>query len=364
MKKHIILKYGLLIALPFLLVLSCEKNPVGIHPIHKEDWTASTPEVQGLDSKILALAYNEAENLSFVDALLVSKNCVLVSEKYYNGYDRLLGHNVKSISKSFLSAVAGIALRENFLQNPEQKMLDFFPEYNSPGLDPRKRDITVWHLLTQKAGYQHERFNYSQIFGSSNWIKACIEFPLTYDPGTVFSYNTAQTHLISGIITKSSGMTTRQFAEIYLLEPLNISVKDWSRDPQGIYFGGNNMYFTPRDLIRFGQLYINNGKMDGKQIVPSEWVEGSWKDYSAQQNVNWGPLCNIGYGYLWWLGKMDKYQMYLAIGYGGQFIIDIPSINMIIVTTADSHIDWDTSDQQVAQIIGLVSRNIIPAIMD
>ena len=364
MKNRTFLQFGFIVISFFSLFLSCEKNPASIETYSNADWWISSPAAQGLDPQRLAAAYYEAENLTFVDALLISKNAVLVSEKYFNGYDSLTGHNVKSISKSFLSALVGIARRENYLTDLNQAMLDFFPEYNTPGLDPRKSSITVRHLLTQKAGYEHERYNYSKIFSSSNWIKACIEFPLTYDPGSVFSYNTAQTHLLSGILTKSTGISIREFAATRLLGPSNITLTDWRQDPQGIYFGGNNMYFLPRSLVRFGQLYINGGCMNGNQIVPSEWVEDSWKDYSGQQNVNWGPLRNIGYGYLWWLGKMDEYQLYLAIGYGGQFIIDIPAINMIIVTTADSQVEWDTSDWQVFQIIELVYRNIIPAILD
>jgi CubicO group peptidase (beta-lactamase class C family) len=364
LKNCSFLKYGFFILSSLILFNSCEKNPAGIESYQGEDWWVSSPELQRLNSQRLAAAYREAKNLSFVDALLISKNGVLVSEKYYNGYDSLTGHNVKSISKSFLSALIGIALRENYLTDLDQAMLDFFPEYNTPGLDPRKNSITLRHLLTQKAGYKHERYNYSQIFSSSNWIRACIEFQLTFDPGAVFSYNTAQTHLLSGILTKCTEINTREFAETYLLGPSNITLTDWRQDPQDIYFGGNNMYFPPRSLVHFGQLYINGGNMDGNQIVPAEWIEDSWKDYSGQQNVNWGHLHHIGYGYLWWLGRMDEYQMYLAIGYGGQFIIDIPSINMIIVTTAESRVEWGTSDWQVLKIIELVYGNIIPAIMD
>ncbi|MFQ6116616.1 MAG: serine hydrolase domain-containing protein, partial [bacterium] len=336
--------------------------PTGPETSESYNWEVSTPEEQGLDSQILADAFEEAGQRPFVRSILIVKNGYLVAEQYYRGFDRDDAHNVKSVSKSFLSALVGIALREQYLDSLGQKMLDFFPEYVTPDLDPRKYNITIRHLLMMRAGIDHERNNYSQIYSSDNWIKTTIELPLLFDPGEQFYYNTFQTHLLSAILTKATGMSTLDFANRYLLEPSHISVKDWEQGPQGYYFGGNNMFFTPRDMARFGYLYLKGGVLDGEQIVPADWVVASVTDYTGNQDWTWGELRNINYGYLWWLGEMNDYSMQLAIGYGGQFIILIPALNMIIVTTCNSNTDWDTADAQEQSVLELAANHILPAI--
>jgi len=352
-------------SLPFILCLvffSCQKDPAGLQNYNTDNWELSTPEAQGMNSQILSGAFDEAENLGYVDCILIIRNSYIVAEKYFNGYDVNSAHNVKSVSKSFLSALTGIALREGYIDNLDQKMLSFFPEYRQYAQDERKLDITIRHLLMMRAGIEHERNNYSQLYNSPNWIKATIEFPLTYDPGNTFSYNTFQTHLLSAILTKSSGMSTLEFAEKDLFEPLNISVDRWDQGPQGYYFGGNNMYFRPRDMAMLGYLYLNNGKLYGRKVIPSAWVQESLTNYTGFSGNDWGELKNVNYGYLWWLGEMNNYEAFLAVGYGGQFVITFPDLNMIVVTTADNHVSWDTSDQHIGEILSVVARYILPAI--
>jgi len=214
-----------------------------------------------------------------------------------------------------------------------------------------------------RAGFDHERNNYFQIYNSSNWLKATIELPFLYDPGTKFSYNTFQTHLLSAIITKASGMSTKKFADKYLLEKMNIEVAAWEQDPQGYYFGGNSMYFTPRNMARLGYLYMSSGRLNGKQIVPAEWVEESLTNYTHFTENNWGALHNYNYGYLWWLGEINEYEVFLAIGHGGQFVINFPELNMVVVTTAEWYVEWDTADQQEQSILNIVADYIVPAVI-
>jgi CubicO group peptidase (beta-lactamase class C family) len=215
-----------------------------------------------------------------------------------------------------------------------------------------------------RAGIDHERNNYEQIYNTSNWIKTTIEYPLIYDPGTTFSYNTFQTHLLSAIITKTSEMNTMDYARKYLLQQMNIDVSHWQQGPQGYYFGGNSMYFTPRNMARLGYLYMNNGRLNGIQVVPEEWVNESLTNYTQFINSNWGDLHNVNYGYLWWLGEIKNHPVFLAIGYGGQFVINFPDLNMIVVTTADNQLGWDTADQHERSILKIVSDYIVPAVQE
>jgi len=354
-----ILTYLLLFTLLFLS--SCCEGPVK-PDLTSDNWVTSTPEEQGMSSEMLSTAFAQGESRGFVDCILVIRNGFIVGERYYNGFGKDTPHNVKSVSKSFLSAMTGIALRDGHLDNLNLKMLDFFPEYVYPSIDPRKFDITIRHLLMMRAGIEHERYNYEQIYYSTNWIKTTIEFPLLYDPGSTFSYNTFQTHLLSAIITKSSGISTKDFAEENLLEKMNVELADWQQGPQGYYFGGNNMYFTPRDMAKLGYLYMNIGMMFGEQIVPASWVVKSLTNYTNFTGYNWGDLHNVNYGYLWWLGEIKNHDVFLAVGYGGQFVINFPDLDMIVVTTADRRIDWETSDQHIGSILSIVSDYIVPAV--
>jgi CubicO group peptidase (beta-lactamase class C family) len=352
-----------IILLTFIFLLGCLKDPTGIENYQFHQWEISSPEKQGLNSEILSTAFSEAQHTGFVDCILIIKNGRLVAENYYNGYDMYQAHNVKSVSKSFLSALTGIALREGYLGSLDQKMLGFFPEYEEFKTDDRIDDITIRHLLMMHAGLDDERNNYSHFYYSPDWIKATIEYPLLYDPGSTFSYNTFQTHLLSAILTKTSGMSTLELAEKFLFEPLNISVHQWQQDPQGYYFGGNSMYFKPRDMAMLGYLYLNNGNINGKQIVSAEWVTESLINYTGFVNYNWDELKNVNYGYLWWLGEINNYKVFMAIGYGGQFVFCFPGLDMIVVSTADTAISWETSDFQIVSIINIVSHHILPAIL-
>jgi len=350
----------------FILILSaCDMNVLVQDPsLPIDDWEISTPEEQGLDPQVLSRAFRKADQLDFVNSIVIVRNGYLVAEVYYNGWEADEAHNFKGVSTSVMSALVGIAMRENFLDSLDQKMVDFFPEYVTPSLDRRKYDITIQHLLMMKAGFDKERNNYLQIYNSDNWIKSTIELPLLSNPEQIFRYNTFQIHLVSGIITKASCMSTLDFANKYLMSPLKISIKCWERDPQGLYFGGNHMFFTPRDMAKIGLLFLNKGKLEDKQIVPAEWIEKSRNNYSRLENRIWGELHDYNYGYLWWMGRIRDYEVFLEIGYGGQNVINIPALNMVIVTTAHYGVDWDRADWQEREVLNVIANYILAAVVD
>jgi len=360
--KYLTKTFSFILLFTFLFLSSCSEGPTG-PGASSFSWPTSTPELQGMDSQLLAEALVQGDNRGFVDCILVIRNGHIVAEEYYNGFGREIAHNVKSVSKSFLSAMTGIALRDGHIDNLNLKMLDFFPEYVYSSIDPRKHDITLRDLLMMRMGIEHERQNYSQIYNTSNWIKTTIEFPLIYDPGSTFSYNTFQTHLLSAIITKATGMNTKDFAEENLFEKMSVELGNWQIGPQGYYFGGNNMSFTPRNMAKLGYLYMNLGMMNGEQIVPIMWVLESLTNYTNLSGTNnWGDLHNVNYGYLWWLGEINNHEIFLAIGYGGQFVINFPDLDLIVVTTAENHLGWDLADEHERAILSIVADYIVPAV--
>jgi CubicO group peptidase (beta-lactamase class C family) len=333
------------------------------------DWPTSTPIEHGLDPYILSYAYEKADELGFIHSVLVVRNGKLVAEQYFNGRNKYIPFEIASASKSFIGPLIGIALKENYLTSVEQKMLDFFPEYITPDLDPRKYDITIRHLLQFRAGYPRDESTYPGTddivlavwWQSDDWMKFAIECPLAVDPGETYAYATVSSHILSGIITKATGMSALDFARKYLFDPLNIADVGWNVDPLGYNRGGWAMWLTSRDMARFGYLYLNNGFVDGKQIIPAEWVEESTTNYSSGADWFQRYFEEWGYGYLWWIAKAHGYDVYLASGHGGQMIVNIPVLNMIIVTTANPYVSAPVSGSQINSVHNLIANYILPA---
>ncbi len=349
----------------WLFVIGCDNSPTGSE-VELFAWNSSTPEAQGMRSQVLDSAFVQAQQSGFIDGLLVIRNGIIVGERYYNGYHVWTPHNVMSVSKSFLSAMVGLALYQGYLDSLEEKMLDYFPEYVHPGLDNRKHEITLRHLLTMHMGIANEAENnygvYQEIYTSSNWIKTTIDYPLKYPPGERMAYNTFQTHLLSAIITKATGKNTLEFARQYLFNPMGITVDGWEKDPQGYYFGGNAMHFIPREMAVLGYLYLNDGMLNNVQIVPREWVRLTTTAFTNWQGKNWGAWTDYNYGYLWWLGKINNHDLFMAYGYGGQFTINFPKLNLIVVSTAKNRVDPDTSTVQEWAIFDVIAKYVLPAI--
>jgi CubicO group peptidase (beta-lactamase class C family) len=308
---------------------------------------------------MLNTAFTEASSKGFINSMIVIRNGKIAEEKYFNGRNLFSTQTVRSVSKSFLSALVGIAVSKGIL-NLDQKMIDSFPEYKTAITDSHVNNITLKHLLTMRSGIKGDVEAYFTFTSSSNWIRTIIGLPLNFDPGSKSGYSTAGTHLIAGMLTKALGMSQLDFVKQNLFEPMGIEIKNWARDSQGICFGGNDMFFTTRNMAVLGLLYLNNGKINDKQIVPEDWVKNSWI-YSGGSTGVWGSLTNLGYGYLWWLGKTADKNVFFALGHGGQYLMCVPDLNMIIAATSDPNLDWDISDEHERAVLKIISDYIIPA---
>ena len=326
-------------------------------------WETAPPQEHDLDAELLAEASLAANQLNYLNCLLIVKDGLLVLEEYFRGYKPEDAHRVMSVTKSFLSALIGIAIEEELIGGVDEKVLDWLPDYDYSGIDRRKRNISIKHLLTMRAWYDNDRELFHDLYYSGDWISAIIQTPLIASPGGSFGYNSFLTHLNSVILTRAAGESTLQFAKTHLFEPLEIQLHSWERGPSGYFFGGSGMQLTPRDMARFGYLYLNNGSLDGNEIVPADWIENSFRKYSEFTN-SWGNLEGLGYGYGygWWLRQIGGYEVRLAVGHGGQFIILFPALDMLIVTTADPDVDWDQANQHERAILRMVSESILPAI--
>jgi len=300
-------------------------------------WKSSTPEMQGMDSAKLLIADEFIQNrLPDVFSLLVVKNGYLVFEKYYSWGSPDKYAVVHSVTKSVTSALIGIALDKGYLNSVDQKLIEFFPEYITDNLDPRKKEISLKQLLTMSSGFRwndrgSEMRNW---YISSNWAKFTIQLPLENSPGDVFNYNSSTSHLLSIILSKSIKTSTLDFAKQNLFEPLGIQSAYWHQDPQGYYIGGFGLGLSARDLAKIGFLYLNNGYWNGQSIVSEYWVKASTdQQIQAFSHPIYG---RFGYGYQWWVKKVDDCSSFRAWGRRGQFIVVVPELDLVIAVTSET----------------------------
>ncbi|MEX1184128.1 MAG: serine hydrolase [Gemmatimonadota bacterium] len=153
--------------------------------------------------------------------------------------------------------------------------------------------------------------------------------PFTDEPGGRMLYSTGSTHVLSAILTRATSQSTLAYARTRLAQPLGFELSPWTADPQGIYFGGNEMHMTPRALLTFGELYRNRGVHDGDQIVPESWIDESWRQRTSS------PFNGHGYGLGWWMRRAGRHDVYFAWGYGGQYVFIVPDLALTVVMTSD-----------------------------
>ena len=288
---------------------------------------------EGIDeaSKYSA-AHAAANKLSRLHSLLISQGDDLVFEQYYNSRDPSRPANMKSASKSVISALVGIAIDRGIIDSVDVKVAEYFPKLIAGSDDVQKQQITIENLLTMQSGLETtSNRNYGKWVLSDNWIEFALNQPLVAAPGTRMLYSTGSTHLLSAIVTQASGMSTKQFAQENLSARLGFSMSYWSQDPQGIYFGGNDMEMTPRQMLKFGRLYLNEGIKDNEQVISKAWVEESHKP-RARSPRGQGRF----YGYGWWLRDLAGMQIPVAWGYGGQLIFVVKELDLVVVATSES----------------------------
>ena len=346
-----------------LLALLAEKAACG-QPKERDywptaEWQYSTPKMQGMDPIKLAIADEYIqERLPDAFSLLVVRNGYMVFEKYYSWGSPHKYALVHSVTKSVTSALIGIALEKGYFQSLDQKMVEFFPEYITADLDARKKEISLKHLLTMSSGFRWDDWGLSMRdwYTSSDWFKSAIQLPQENSPGQVFNYNSATSHLLSGILSRSTRTSTLDFAKKNLFEPLGIRSAYWHQDPQGQYIGGFGLGLSALDLAKIGFLYLNNGYWSGKSIVPEHWVkESTVQQIHAIKHPIYGEF---GYGYQWWVKKVDGCNSYRAWGRRGQFIVIVPELDLVITVTSNPDQPHPPTSIHYSPLFDLVAASV------
>jgi CubicO group peptidase (beta-lactamase class C family) len=317
-------------------------------------WRVADPDAVGMRADLLVNLEREIKaRYRSINAFLVVRGGYLVFESYCGGFGPDDKHLVASVTKSFISALIGIAIDRGFIEGVHQNVLGFFPEYVPGAGDHLKRQMTIKHLLTMTAGFQwrtgaraHEQL-VNRMRRSKDWVAFILDLPVRERSFGSFQYNSGASHLLSAIITRSAGRCAQAFAAENLFDRLGIdppaankphtfsqadvfrnTTGGWPRDPQGNSIGGWGLYLRSRDMARFGYLYLNGGQWDGEQIIPKRWVEDSVTPHTP------------GYGYQWWLRDVNGLCVFSAVGQGGQHIFCVPQEDLVVVVASKLGSRW------------------------
>ena len=325
-----------------------ELRAVRYTPLSKGDWKVSTPAEQGLDPMHVAELFYDATKSETLFGLLVVKNGYLIAEGYFNDGAVDRKNFLQSVTKAYTAALVGIALDQGCLSSTDQKMMDFFPEFAGKITDPRKKQITIRDMLKMRSGYPWEERTapyLDNLFFTDNWrhwLRHIIDFPLISDPGTKYSYSNLTYHLLGIIVARACGTDLRSYGQKHLFTRIGADVGEWRTDTDNHNWGWGEISFTARDMAKFGLLFLKAGKYEGKQVLSASWVKESLQAYS--ENINYtgwfssrlgSYFCDIGYGYHWSSAKVGDHHFSFAWGHGGNLIVLLKELDMIIVTAAN-----------------------------
>lgn len=277
----------------------------------------------------LEKAYQEAAETPNLRSFLVSKNNQLVAEAYFDKYTGDSLDHVRSVTKSVMAILIGIAIEQEFISSVDASIGTYLKD-----LPDEKKDITVKHLLTMTSGISWNEGANAEGYGawasSPNELAYILKKPMATTPGTVWNYCSGCLHILSPLLTRASGMNTLRFAKKYLFEPLGIQQVRWEKNADGYYNGAAGLELKPRDMIKIGQLFANGGLHEGTRIISERYV-GEATSHQQPPDMNLGK--DQGYGYSWWLGGDEGIHIYAALGYGGQIIAVARDANIVIVLT-------------------------------
>ncbi len=300
-------------------------------------------------------AVQRASRLETLETLLIAQDGERIVDEGFRGNRTDRATNIKSASKSVVSALVGIAIDKGLIEGPDQPISDFLRADFPANPDPQLNEITIGNLLSMQAGLERTSgANYGGWTASRNWVRSALDRPFVEPPGGQMLYSTGSTHLLSAILTKASGRSTLALAREWL-EPADVRIADWERDPQGVYLGGNQMAMTPRSLLAFGEIYRRGGLgPDGERVVSKAWIDRSWEPRTTSR------FHDGRYGYGWFIDSFAGRQGYYGWGYGGQMIYVFPDLELTVAITSDENQPSGRSGY-VQDLHRLLAETIVPA---
>lgn len=314
------------------------------------------------------------KNYTDIHSILISKDGKLLYEKYFNGWNKDSPHDSRSAFKSITSLLAGIAVDKGLI-NVNQKVYSFFPEYKDfSGNNAWKKDMTIEHLLRMEAGFDCEEFNdgkdcETDMMASKDWVAFSLALPMKHKPGTVWSYNSSAPMIMSGIISRVAKMSVMDFAKKYLFDPMGITHYKWTVDPSGHGMTAGSFYILSSDLWKIGELVLQKGLWNGRRLVSADWIGRSTNAPVLIQDFSYvgssrSPVVipqSTYYGYYWYKEEIRtkdfREELIIASGNGGQYIIIIERLGMVVTFTQGNYSSW-----KAKKAFDLLARYILPAV--
>jgi CubicO group peptidase (beta-lactamase class C family) len=341
-------------------------------------WRTADPKAHGIDPAALAKIDQEATGIyTQIRSVLIVKDGYLVHERYWQGVDAATGQDVRSVTKSVVGALVGIALAEGHIKSLKQTVGELLARHLPAGADPRMRQVTVEQLLTMTAGLAGgvagRVDDAAAMVNSRDWVAHILGRRLATEPGTAWDYSNASSHLLSAIVADATGRSTLDYARAKLFDPLGIDTDGayepvergvipqatlerfkrakvaWVTDPQGYHAGGWGLKLPARDLAKLGFLYLNDGRWAGRQVVPADYVRTTTTMEGSS------PSFASGYGQQWWVERTEGHPSFYAFGNGSQYIHVVPDLDLVTVVTGDPEMNRDDG-------INLIRQTIVPAV--
>lgn len=332
------------------------------------EWEIAAPESAGVDVaalRQLTVDIREGDYAN-VHSVLVVRDGKLVYEEYFRGADERRGtpvgevtfdadtaHDARSVTKSVVSVLFGIAVAEGRITDLNAPVLDYFPQY-ADLRTPERLAIRLRDVLSMTSGFAWDEGsrpygdpanNETQMDGAPDPYRYVLERPIAAAPGTAFEYSGGDTMLLAGVIERATGMSLQDYSQRVLFTPLGMEGAEWLAYPGGVAIAASGLRLRPRDMAKIGQMYLDGGRWRGVQIVPETWVRDSLSPHAVVSNR---PLGFQRYGYQWWLGTarvgetMVPYSV--AVGWGGQRVLIVPSMNVVVVMTCGLYGDPRQTD--------------------
>lgn len=351
-------------ALLLTTLLSACSSVNTIHPpiAVDEPLPTGTPESVGLDSARLENMSNQIAALQYhkLHSILVLRDGVLVFEEYYNGHGRDNPHDLRSATKSITSLLTGAAVDQEVISSVESPIMDFLAN-SYPNVD-NKDDILIRHLLTMSSGLDCDDFNKrskgqeDRLYRTQDWVASFLALPRVHAPGEVARYCTGGVITLGEVIAQASGRDFAEFADTALFAPLGIRNYRWARFDKGAKVDtGGHLLLTPQGMAKLGLLVLQKGQWDGRQLIPTEWIENSTRPQTRVRETT--------YGYLWWMDWLPygekKVKVIWASGNGGQLIFIVPEYNLVAVFTAGF---YNSDDTWV--LFDIFYKSILPAVIE
>lgn len=326
-----------------------------------DGWRQARPEAVDLDPGMFAVVSDRlATEVPSLSAFTVAYGGDLVYEYYANGFSAPDVTDIWSSTKSVTSAAIGIAIDDGML-TLGSTVGDVIPDRIPAGVDPGVASITVEDLLRMCSGLQwNGPTDYANLDNVPDWVARTLALPLITPPGTAHTYNSGNSHVLSAMLQAATGQTLRAFSQERIFRPIGVEITDWLESPQGESAGGWGLFITPREMAKFGYLYLRGGEWDGTQVVPADWVRVSTM-FQVQpiETDNFGR--GAGYGYHWWLDEIQGIPAFFALGYGESLIYVVPSLDLVITAAIETVPPPDLPGNQ-ARPRPIIRETILPGV--